>query len=222
MIHVFIVHCTTRKENGNMKKFFRMMKKSGAGRRKRNIFRVSLAVVLPVLLLASSGVHSTIQKNHIKKYILRYNPSMDALELDTLVEVIEEESRNLDMRDMEVDNQKVNPAHLLLSFITVESQFTKNAVSRMGARGYMQIMENTASWMNQKYSLGLDTKDLFHTYTNIRLGVVYLNDLAGQMTSVEEVAMAYNAGPGAVRRGFRTESYWEKIRTSYSEISHDF
>ena len=58
---------------------------------------------------------------------------------------------------------------LILGLITVESNFRKHALSRVGARGYMQIMP---FWM--RVIGDGDTSKLFHMQTNIRFGCVIL------------------------------------------------
>jgi soluble lytic murein transglycosylase-like protein len=58
---------------------------------------------------------------------------------------------------------------LVLGLVQVESNFRKFAVSRAGARGYMQVMP---FWMR---ILGNgDTSRLFHLQTNLRFGCVIL------------------------------------------------
>ena len=58
---------------------------------------------------------------------------------------------------------------LVLGLITVESNFRKFALSRVGARGYMQIMP---FWM--RVIGDGDASKLFHMQTNIRFGCVIL------------------------------------------------
>ena len=57
---------------------------------------------------------------------------------------------------------------LVLSIIEVESSFRKYAVSRAGARGYMQVMP---FWRRQ---IGQSSDNLFQTRTNLRYGCVIL------------------------------------------------
>lgn len=57
---------------------------------------------------------------------------------------------------------------LVLGVIQVESNFRKYAVSRAGARGYMQVMP---FWRNL---IGSDDHNLFHLRTNLRYGCVIL------------------------------------------------
>jgi soluble lytic murein transglycosylase-like protein len=57
---------------------------------------------------------------------------------------------------------------MVLAVIEVESKFRKYAVSRAGARGYMQVMP---FWMKE---LGAEKQNLFHERTNLRFGCVIL------------------------------------------------
>lgn len=58
--------------------------------------------------------------------------------------------------------------HLVLSLIEVESGFNKYAVSRVGARGYMQVMP---FWVK---SIGTREQNLFHLRVNLRYGCTIL------------------------------------------------
>ena len=58
--------------------------------------------------------------------------------------------------------------HLVLSLIEVESGFNKYAVSRVGARGYMQVMP---FWVK---SIGTREHNLFHLRINLRYGCTIL------------------------------------------------
>ncbi len=58
---------------------------------------------------------------------------------------------------------------MVLGLITVESNFRKYAVSRVGARGYMQIMPFWVRVIGDG-----DAGKLFHMQTNIRFGCVIL------------------------------------------------
>jgi len=58
--------------------------------------------------------------------------------------------------------------HLVLSLIEVESGFNKYAVSRVGARGYMQVMP---FWLK---TIGKREHNLFHLRINLRYGCTIL------------------------------------------------
>ena len=57
---------------------------------------------------------------------------------------------------------------LVLGLIEVESQFKKYAISRAGARGYMQVMP---FWVKE---IGSSNQNLFHLRTNLRYGCTIL------------------------------------------------
>jgi soluble lytic murein transglycosylase-like protein len=59
-------------------------------------------------------------------------------------------------------------AQLVLALIDVESKFHRYAVSRSGARGYMQVMP---FWVKQ---IGEPGHDLFHERVNLRYGCTIL------------------------------------------------
>jgi soluble lytic murein transglycosylase-like protein len=63
---------------------------------------------------------------------------------------------------------------LVLSVIQVESNFRKYAVSRAGARGYMQVMP---FWVRL---IGREDDNLFHLRTNLRFGCVILRHYLDQ------------------------------------------
>lgn len=58
--------------------------------------------------------------------------------------------------------------HLVLGLIEVESGFRKYAISKSGARGYMQVMP---FWTK---AIGSKDQDLFHLRTNLRYGCTIL------------------------------------------------
>lgn len=103
---------------------------------------------------------------------------------------------------------------LLKALIKVESDFNPQAVSRVGAKGLMQIMpENIAA---------LQIEDPFDPAENIMGGARYLRQLLEKFDAKLPLALAaYNAGPGAVSRHrkippFReTEDFVEKVMMQY-------
>lgn len=84
---------------------------------------------------------------------------------------------------------------LAFSLVSVESNFTRRAVSSAGAVGFTQVMPSTAFWLQP----GLSHADLFERDTNLRLGFRYLRMLLEQYDGDLHLALlAYNRGPGRV------------------------
>jgi len=91
---------------------------------------------------------------------------------------------------------------LLLAVMRQESAFERDAVSRVGARGLMQLMPATANSIAMKMQLPfsadrLTTDGLY----NVLLGRSYLESLIDDFGGSYALAIAsYNAGPGRVRQ----------------------
>jgi soluble lytic murein transglycosylase-like protein len=82
---------------------------------------------------------------------------------------------------------------LLRAVIVVESGFNARAVSKVGARGLMQLMPETA----RKYGV----RNVFDPAQNIHAGARLLADLSIRYRNdLELVLAAYNAGEAAVER----------------------
>ena len=93
----------------------------------------------------------------------------------------------------------VSPA-LVLSIMREESGFRPSALSPVGARGLLQIMEPTGERLARAVGHeNFSAEDLFEPTINIRLGAHYLAELSRQFDGRLSAAIAsYNAGPVAV------------------------
>ena len=105
--------------------------------------------------------------------------------------------------------QGLNPA-LVAAVILCESSFNPSAVSRLGARGLMQLMEDTAGWIahrldeDEGYAFDL----LFDPETNIRYGSWYLGYLSRRFNGDPvKVVCAYHAGQGNVDSWLKNPDY---------------
>ncbi len=106
--------------------------------------------------------------------------------------------------------QNIDPA-LISAIILCESSFDPQAVSRLGARGLMQLMEDTAQWVAHK----LDEDDasysfdrLFDPETNIRFGSWYLGYLSRRFDGdAKKIVCAYHAGQGNVDSWLKNPKY---------------
>jgi soluble lytic murein transglycosylase len=96
--------------------------------------------------------------------------------------------------------------HSLLFAITrQESAFERDAVSRVGARGLMQLMPATASFIANKMQLPFSAERLTADgIYNLLLGRAYLETLIDDFGGSYALAIAaYNAGPSRVRQWLR-------------------
>ncbi len=98
--------------------------------------------------------------------------------------------------------------YLVYAVIKTESGFKTDALSNVGARGLMQIMEDTFDWI--KYRMG-DTEtayfDMYVAEDNIRYGCWFLGYLTEEFGNVEAVAAAYHAGRGKVNEWLSDKEY---------------
>lgn len=85
----------------------------------------------------------------------------------------------------------LDPA-LVTAVVQAESNFTPTAVSAVGAKGLMQLMDGTAQ--------ALGVGDSFDPVQNVEGGVRFLRSLLDRYRDVEIALAAYNAGPAAVDR----------------------
>ncbi|NLX82809.1 MAG: transglycosylase SLT domain-containing protein [Clostridiales bacterium] len=92
-------------------------------------------------------------------------------------------------------------ASFLSAIIKCESSYDALAVSRVNARGLMQIMPDTGTWLAGRLSLKNYQPDaLFDPETNIRFGAYYLAYLSDMFSGQPVmVASAYHAGANNVK-----------------------
>ena len=91
---------------------------------------------------------------------------------------------------------------LLFAIMRQESAFERDAVSRVGARGLMQLMPATASFIANKMQLPFSADRLTADgIYNVLIGRAYLETLIDDFGGSYALAIAsYNAGPGRVRQ----------------------
>ena len=104
-----------------------------------------------------------------------------------------------------VPNEHQNNWTMVHAITRQESQFDREALSRAGARGLMQLMPGTARETAPNagvvYSLGALTQN---PQDNIRLGSTYFGGLMTRFNGSYVLSVAaYNAGPGNVNKWLR-------------------
>ncbi len=96
-------------------------------------------------------------------------------------------------------------ANLVFSVIKTESSFNERAESEKGAKGLMQITDNTAEYIAKL--LGVIEYDVYLPKTNIRFGCFYLRLLLDKFGSEKTALCAYNAGEGNVAKWLKNNQY---------------
>ncbi len=100
---------------------------------------------------------------------------------------------------------------LVHAIVRQESRFNAKAKSHAGARGLMQLMPRTASFIGGEKSLARGNRDrLYDPALNIELGQRYVTHLLGNdavSRDLFRLTVAYNAGPGNLRKWERTVEY---------------
>jgi soluble lytic murein transglycosylase-like protein len=147
-----------------------------------------VGAVLAVAELANMPHLSINVANYIKEYA----------EADVFA------SCNYPMLDVEpADGWKVDRA-LVNAVIRQESRFNPMAKSGSGARGLMQIMPATASFiMRDPAFRKKQTSRLFELDTNLKIGQTYIEYLLASPEvegNLFKFLLAYNAGPGNLKR----------------------
>jgi soluble lytic murein transglycosylase len=88
---------------------------------------------------------------------------------------------------------------LIWSMMRAESVYDPTALSGAGARGLMQVMPDTQSWIAEQLKIDLPPGAAFTPEANIRMGAWYLHYLLQQFKGDAELAIAaYNGGQGSV------------------------
>lgn len=97
---------------------------------------------------------------------------------------------------------------LIYGIIYTESRFRPEAVSNIGARGLMQITEETFEWARWRMGDNDTTyEQMFEPEKNIRYGTYIFSLLLEEFGQPEEALAAYHAGWGSVKKWLSNEEY---------------
>ena len=116
---------------------------------------------------------------------------------------------------------------LIYTFVRTESGFDPEAVSSVGARGLMQMTEETFEWIKSKLAPGeeLTFDDLYDPDCAVRFGAYYLRLCLDRYGGdVATAAAAYHSGWGTVDSLLNHEDYTGDGKTlpsfPYSRMNH--
>lgn len=106
---------------------------------------------------------------------------------------------------------------LVYAVIYTESGFDPRVQSSVGARGLMQITEETFLWLRGRMGEGGEAsyEDLYDPELNIRCGTFLLAELTREFGSAENALCAYHAGWGKAKEWLASGEYsdGERIHT---------
>lgn len=102
----------------------------------------------------------------------------------------------------------VEPA-LCYAVIRTESSFNPEATSSIGARGLMQLTEETFDWVKSRLEPQSDTTydAMYEPEKNIEYGTYLLHALTEQFGSVNNALCAYHAGWGSATSWLENPEY---------------
>jgi len=148
-------------------------------------------------------------------------PAEDPEPIDLYLESLpDSKSWIIDLTNKISDWYEIDPK-LVLSIITVESEFETKAQSPKSAMGLMQLIPATAERFN--------VKNAFNASQNIRGGIEYLRWLLSYYRgSIELATAAYNAGEKAVDRYLgippypETREYVKRLKKLYLRRTHPY
>ena len=146
------------------------------------LFAVLLAIAIVTLALSQDSLQQASYPQKYSEYVTYY---ADKYQLDPL---------------------------MLYSVIRTESGFDPKAQSGVGARGLMQITEETFEWIKSKIAPteALVFEDLYDPETNIRFGSFYFaRCLERYNYDLSTAAAAYHSGWGTVDRLLSDPQYSE-------------
>ena len=170
---------------------------------------------------ASAEKYQKLQEQ-LDSHIQKNNPFLNTRERKKLVETILLKANAIQLSpSIEIEGRPVQAVYFLTAMIQIESGFNSQALSPVGARGYMQIMPRTSKWIDRVQKTSIDLDHLYDTKINITRGIDYLNYLLRKLKDIRLVCLAYNAGEGNLKRGVWVESYWSRIANVYEELRKD-
>lgn len=155
---------------------------------------VPLILIVTVMILLTTGVFDKLQKKAEEViYPLRYR------------EEILKASEDYDL-----------PPEFISAVIYTESKFNEKAQSSAGAKGLMQLLPETFSWLQTLRGETDESLDIFDPAANIDYGCYYIAYLRDRYSDPYTAMAAYNAGHSRVDKWLEEEQYSDDGKTLIS------
>lgn len=189
---------------------FQDIAKTSYGSRAIALLQVGLAREAEIELSGLAAVQRSLQPDILA---LASRANFPALSLK-LAATADPSARNAALYPLpswQLDDRYAVDRALIYAFVRQESAFNERAKSPAGARGLMQLMPRTASFVAGQRSLRGRKKDkLFNPELNLSLGQRYIGQLMSDKSISDDLfrlTTAYNAGPGNLRNWERKINY---------------
>ena len=105
---------------------------------------------------------------------------------------------------------------VVLAIMRVESNFKSDAVSKVNAKGLMQVLPDTAKHVAKLLNIDVNSLDLNDPETNVKIGTYYLKYLMQNFSNMNTVYAAYNGGIGNVNTWLKDSKYSSDGVTLYN------
>jgi soluble lytic murein transglycosylase-like protein len=126
-------------------------------------------------------------------------------------------SQGMDIANALIFHARENkvPLGVGLGIMKQESRFYIGAVSNKGAKGLMQIMEGTFDSYNEAFKMGLSKQAIFDPIVNIRISMLHLRDIYGEVEPVTK--RKSDIWPGVLKAYSGNAKNYSKIVLASSE-----
>ena len=143
-----------------------------------------------------------LKYRYIQQYLIKTKKSHDIFTLSNMAENSLYPMPYLNLVEQACKEFNVEPARIY-SLMKQESNFHPGVRSPVGAAGLMQVMPATARGLNQV--LKISNLDLINPKHSILLGTKFYSQMDKHLNGhFEEIAVAYNAGPGRLNTWKKT------------------
>jgi len=107
--------------------------------------------------------------------------------------------------------------YIVYAVMRSESSFREDSISSVGAKGLMQVTDDTYFWLMDKAGdkSVKNPNDLFIPEINIKYGTYFLKVLDDEFKDLKSSLGAYHAGRGSLLKWLKDERYSKNGKTLY-------